>query len=306
MRIKKKSKTRINFKVLFILFIFLFISSAFSSITKADQSSLYIEPNNLIVDAGDSFYVTVYENNENGAKIEGATVYIANYGSNDTTDAYGNAFFTAPGDIKKITEIRVYATKQGYMTSSVLIKINPADSIWDSIIKNKYFLIFVSLIILIFAILFVHFKQKKYVNTRSKELSNEKLVEKWTTYENHDDCSKKMNIQHYSNNAVRTRQTNDTKVEEIRITRPIKDKHIVPIKTDGDETEKLINSKKNKCLDTDWFQGTEDIRYEIDKITGKVDEEGIDQWYEGIDNLREKIDERLKNREKKKKLKNKV
>ncbi|PNX47467.1 MAG: hypothetical protein BV457_05565 [Thermoplasmata archaeon M9B1D] len=306
MRIKKKSKTRINFKVLFILFIFLFISSTFLSITKADQSSLYIEPNSLIVEAGDSFYVTVYENNEYGAKIEGATVYIANYGSNDTTDEYGNAFFTAPEDIKKITEIRVYATKQGYMTSSVLIKINPVDSIWDSIIKNKYFLIFVSLIILIFAILIVHFRQKKYVNTRSKELSNEKLVEKWETNENHDDSNKKMNIQHYSNNAVRTRQTNDTKVEEIRITRPSKDKQIVPIKTDGDETEKVINSKKNKCLDTDWFQGTENIRYEIDKITGKVDEKGIDQWYEGIDNLREKIDERLKNREKKKKLKNKV
>ena len=306
MRIKKKSKTRINFKVLFILFIFLFISSTFSSITKADQSSLYIEPNSLIVEAGDPFYITVYENNENGVKIEGATVYIANYGSNDTTDEYGNAFFTAPEDIKKITEIRVYATKQGYMTSSVLIKINPVDSIWDSIIKNKYFLIFVSLIILIFAILIVHFRQKKYVNTRSKELSNEKLVEKWETNENHDDSNKKINIQHYSNNAVRTRQTNDTKVEEIRITRPSKDKQIVPIKTDGDETEKVINSKKNKCLDTDWFQGTEDIRYEIDKITGKVDEKGIDQWYEGIDNLREKIDERLKNREKKKKLKNKV
>ena len=306
MRIKKKPKTRINFKVLFTLFIFLFILSTFLSITKADQSSLYIEPNSLIVEAGDSFYVTVYENNDNGAKIEGATVYIANYGSNDTTDEYGNAFFTAPEDIKKVTEIRIYATKQGYMTSSVLIKINPVDSIWDSIIKNKYFPIFVSFIILISAILLVHFRQKKYIYTRSKELSNEKLVEKFAPYENHDDSNKKMNIQHYSNNAVRTRQTNDTKVEEIRITRSSKDKQIVPIKTDGDETEKVINSKKNKCLDTDWFQGTEDIRYEIDKITGKVDEKGIDQWYEGIDNLREKIDERLKNREKKKKLKNKV
>jgi hypothetical protein len=131
-------------------------------------------------------------------------------------------------------------------------------------------------------------------------------VEKLVPNENQDDSKKKMNIQHYSNNAVRTQQIKDTKVEEIRITRPSKDKEIVPIKSYEDETEKVINSKKNKYLDTDWFKGTQDIRYEIDKITGKVDEEGIDQWYEGIDNLREKIDERLKNREKKKKLKNKV
>jgi len=300
MRIKKKSKTRINFNVLFTLCVLLFTLGTFSSITKADQPYLYIEPNSLIVEAGDPFYVTVYENNENGVKIEKATVYIANYGSNDTTDAYGNAFFTAPEDIKKVTELRIYATKQGYITSSVLIKINPVDSIWDSIIKNNYFLIFVSFIILIFAILIVHFRQKAYVNTRSKELSNEKLVEKWVTFENNDDSKTNLNIQHYSNNAVRTKQTKDTKVEEIRITRPSKDKEIIPIETHRGETEKVINSEKSKSLNTDWFKGTEDIRYEIDKITGKVDEEGIDRWYEGIDNLREKIDERLKKRKKEK------
>jgi len=296
---KKNSKNRISFNAFFTLFIILFISSSFLSITKADNFNLYIVANSLIVDAGDPFYVTVYENNENGAKVEDATVYIANYGANDTTDCYGNAFFTAPEDIKKVTEIRIYATKQGYNTSSILIKINPVNSILDQIIKNKYFLIFVSFIILIFAILFVHFRQKQYVYTRAKEISNEKLVEKWVPNEKNDIYKEKVDIQHYSNKPVRTKPTDYSKVEEIRITRPSKDKEIVPIKTKEDETEKLINRKKNQQRDYDWFEGTDDIRYEIDKLTGEVDEKGVDKWYEGTDSLKEKIDERMKKKIKK-------
>ena len=99
---------------------------------------------------------------------------------------------------------------------------------------------------------------------------------------------------------MRTKQTEDLKVEEIRITRPSKDKEIVPIKTKEDETEKVINRKKNQQHDYDWFKGTDDIRYEIDKLTGEVDEEGADKWYEGVDNLKEKIDEKMKKKEKKK------
>jgi hypothetical protein len=281
------------------------MSSAFSISVAAETPSLYILPSSRVVDVGEPFWVTVYENDEYGAKIEGATVYIANYGANVTTDADGSAVFIAPEDVDKIIEIRIYATKQGYNTSSVLITINPVDSIWDQIIKNKYFLIFVSFIILIFAILFVYFRQKKEVYTRAKEISNEKLVEKWVPDEKYNYSKEKVDIQHYSNEPVRTKPTEDSKVEEIRITRSSKDKEVVPIKTKEDETEKVINRKKTQQRDYDWFEGTDDIRYEIDKLTGEVDEDGVDKWYEGIDNLKEKIDERMKKKEKKKNDENK-
>jgi hypothetical protein len=298
MRSKTYSKIRVSCNAIFIFLIFLFISSVFSPlISSADQPALYVVPNSRVVDAGNTFYVTVYENDENGAKIEGASVYIANYGESYTTDSDGNAFLTAP---ENTNEIRIYATKEGYNTSSVLIKINPMTTLWEQISNNRYFLIFVSVIILIFAILFVHFRQKRSVYMRAKEISNEKVVEKYQTDEKPAPSKEKFDVQHHSNKAVRPKPTEDSKVEEIRISRPSKDKEVVPVKTEEDETEKVINRKKSQKRDYDWFEGTEDIRYEIDKLTGEVDEEGLDKWYEGVDGLKDKIDEKMKKKEKKK------
>ena len=50
----------------------------------------------------------------------------------------------------------------------------------------------------------------------------------------------------------------------------------------------------------DWFEGTDDIRYEIDKLTGKIDEKHMDKWFEGVDDLKKKIDEKVKKRDKNK------
>ena len=92
----------------------------------------------------------------------------------------------------------------------------------------------------------------------------------------------------------------DPKVEEIRISRPRKEKEVVDVETEDDETEKVINKKKLQQRDYDWFEGSDDVQYEIDKLTGEVDEEGLDKWYEGVDGLKEKIDEKVKKKDKKK------
>ena len=42
------------------------------------------------------------------------------------------------------------------------------------------------------------------------------------------------------------------------------------------------------------------MRYEIDKLTGEVDEEGLDKWFEGVSDLKVKIDEKIKKKDKKK------
>ena len=51
----------------------------------------------------------------------------------------------------------------------------------------------------------------------------------------------------------------------------------------------------------DWFEGTDHLRYEIDKLTGEIDEEGVDKWVEGVEGLQDKINERVKKKDKKKK-----
>ena len=42
------------------------------------------------------------------------------------------------------------------------------------------------------------------------------------------------------------------------------------------------------------------MRYKIDKLTGEIDEEFIDKWFEGIEDIRSKVDEKLKKNLKKK------
>ncbi|MEA2055573.1 MAG: hypothetical protein U9O49_01920, partial [Candidatus Thermoplasmatota archaeon] len=93
----------------------------------------------------------------------------------------------------------------------------------------------------------------------------------------------------------------DSKVEEIRISRPRKEKEIVSVTGDKiKEGKKVMPVQSHKSDDGDWFQGTDAIRYEIDKLTGEIDEENLDKWFEGIDDIRVKIDEKIKKKDKKK------
>jgi len=298
MESKKISKNLVSLNAIFIFILVLTISSFFYNYSSGAENDLQIVPNSLIVDEGKQFYVTVYQGDEDGAEIEGATVYIANYGDPTTTNEDGVAFFFAPDISNSEDSIRVHAQKEGYNSKYVDIKVNAAESWWDGVLESPYFLIVVCMVILIFAILFVHFRQKRAIYSRAKEISDKKVVEK---YENDDMSSKQnYNVQHYSNQVVRSKPTDDTKIEEIRISRTNNDKKFTPVQSKKDQDEQVIDRKKETKDEYEWFEGTDDIKYEIDKLTGEIDEDGIDKWYEGIDGLKDKIDEKMKKKEKKK------
>jgi len=156
----------------------------------------------------------------------------------------------------------------------------------------------VGAIILIIAIIFVNIKQKKSFFKQARETPKEKNLGKG------DGESKKDNYKSSeifgNEESIRVKSNQDAKVEEIRISRPRKEKEVIPVSSEEDKTEKLINKNKMQKHGYDWFKGTDDIRYEIDKLTGEIDEDGIDKWYEGVDNIREKIDEKMKKRKEKK------
>ena len=90
----------------------------------------------------------------------------------------------------------------------------------------------------------------------------------------------------------------EAKVEEIRISRSRKDREVSSVS--DKEKGNTISRRNGKKTSHGWFEGTDDIRYEIDKMTGEIDEEGKDKWFEGTDNIRAKIDEKLKKKDKKK------
>ena len=262
---------------------------------------LIVTPEAYTIEAGKQFSILVKD--ENGNTISGAMVAIQSFGDTRITDDDGRAWLTAPEDKESIT---IIAEKDGYVKDTISIKVNIEPPWWIAFINSPYFPIAIAIVFLVLAIVFVSHRQKKSIYSRSKEISNDKTIKKYESDKKiassqSDELEEK---QYYSKDTVRVQPDEDSKVEEIRISRPRKEKEIVPVESEEDETEKVISRKKIQRRDYDWFEGTDDIRYEIDKLTGEIDEEGIDKWYEGVDNLKEKIDEKVKKKDKKKKEEN--
>ena len=241
------------------------------------------------VDAGQKFSIKI--NDDQGNSVVGAVVAIAEFGNSDITDGEGIATLIAPTDKETIY---IIAQKDGYAESERKLEVNIIPPWWEQFFQSSYFPIVIGALILIVVIIFVSFRQKKSIFERAKEITDEKAVDKFTNKE-----AQKIEENNLSQETIRTQPSQDAKVEEIRISRPRKEKEIVPVKSIEDETDKIINRKKSQKRDYDWFEGKDDVRYEIDKLTGEVDEEGLDKWYEGVDNLKEKIDEKVKKKDKK-------
>jgi len=303
---RKKTYSKINgnhIAISLTIFSLLTISIfTFSNVVLAQEKGLQILRDERVVKVDEEFTVRVV--NETGKPVEDATVYIAdtNLPVSPTNDD-GYAILLAPSESGNYV---IVAEKDGYK-DTVEIKVVSSPGFWES----PFFPIIVATICLISAIVYVNLRQKKDVYNRTKEISKEKLMKMQETTgkiassrygkKKETKVEAKFETKSYELKPVRSKITKDAKVEEIRISRPRKQKEVIPVDAKKDETEKVISEKRMKRRDYDWFEGTDDVRYEIDKLTGEIDEEGIDKWFEGVDDLRNKIDERMKKKDKKKK-----
>ncbi len=264
------------------------------TITVKDQPTLIIIPENYVVDEEQKFSVTI-KNKDTNEPVEGVDVYIQSFiESKDTTDENGIAFLKAP---KNREEITIKTDHKDYETASLRLELNAEPSAIEKFFDTGYASIIIAVILLIVVILFVNYRQRKSVFKRAKEITKKKRMKKYDLDTNGNNSSKD---ESRSMDQIRVNSKPDSKVEEIRISRSRKEKEVVPIKAEEDKKEKIIKNKKEKRKDYDWFEGTDDVRYEINRLTGKIDEEGVDKWFEGIDKLKKKIDEKVKEDKKKK------
>ena len=300
---RKKHTLHINsYKSIIFLLVILFFTILITYNTAiALEPKIKVTPSSYTVDAGRQFHVTV--TNETGNPVQGAKVSIDSTNIQpEITNQQGIAWLIAPENRESFVIVAQY----GDLKDTQEVMVNFAPSWWDSFISSPYFPIFFAIIFLVIVILYVNFRQKKSIFVRAKELSQDKLIKKYN--ENKDEPnSKNMDEQTLSENIkpFRSKNNQEAKVEEIRITRPRKEKEVIPVKSELDETEKVIQRKVMTKKDYDWFEGDDDARYEIQKVTGEVDEKGKDKWFEGIEDIREKIDERVKKKDKKKNEKDK-
>ena len=263
------------------------------------EHQLFIDPDSFTIDAGKRFSVIVVDENDN--PVSEVLIGIESPSNEkDTTDDAGRGFLKAPEEWDS-DEFSIYAQKDGYTDGKIEIALNFEKSWLEELLENSLFPVFIGGFVLFLAIIFVYFRQKRSINKRAKQISKDKLIRKYEVDPKNDNNSKEEIL--YSSSikeGVRVAPKSDSKVEEIRISRPKKDKDIVSVSEEKDETDKVISKKQRETRDISWFEGTDEIKYEIDKLTGEIDEEGIDKWYEGVDSLKEKIDEKVKKKDKKK------
>jgi len=88
-------------------------------------------------------------------------------------------------------------------------------------------------------------------------------------------------------------------VEIIRIrSRDDKNKETKNISENKKGSDKVISlNKKNEY---EWFNGTDTMKYKIDKLTGDVNEKPDDKWFVGEDNIRFKVDKKVMDKKLKK------
>jgi len=277
-------------------------TTAYKNVTIVDiyNNKLEIIHDDYVVDAGKKFSVQIIDGDEN--LVSGVEVYIQNSEEpSSITNERGFATLKAPDDKENFI---IVAKKNGYDYVTQIFSVNIPPSLWDSLIKNQYIPILIGVILLISTIIFVNFRQRLSIYNKSKEISDEKNLKKYNLNAEvkiSTNIDKNINDnKYYSRDIVRSQQAKDVKVEEIRITRPNKEKEIIPIKTIEDETDKIINRRKLQKDENDWFKGNDDIRYEIDKLTGEVDENTVDKWFEGFDDIKDKVNERIKKKDKNK------
>jgi len=272
-----------------------------ATITVLNKPQLIITPDTYTVEANKQFSVVVTD--ENGKTVAGATVGIQSCTGEDyidITNDNGRVWLITP---EGHNEIILIAQKEGYIDGKpIILGVNTNPGFIELIIENPYAPILIAAALLILAILFVNFRQKKTIAKIPGGSFKEQPLKKYTTNRKNGLAPPRKVIRkpvnhHKSKGDVRIEPKRGSKIEEIRINRSSKDKKIVSISRESEEKRKTSPRKTTRKHE----EGTHNIRYEIDKITGRIDEEGVDKWFEGMDDIRAKIDEKVKKRDKEKK-----
>jgi hypothetical protein len=273
---------------------------ATASLLILNQLRLVLTPESFTVEAGNQFSVVVTD--ETGTPVSDVTVGIQNDKANnavDTTNRDGRAWLTAPEDRE---EIVLLAQKSGYLDDTRILRVNIPQSVLQRVLQHPYTPILIAVVLLVSAVGIVYLKQRRTSSIISRSMEKENYtVRKRTpgTITSKPTSASGMTPKKPPATATNVDLQGKPKVEEIRISRPRKEKNIVPV----DQTsETSIHQKKKlpKAARCEWFEGTEDFRYQIDRMTGKLDETKKDKWFEGTSDIRKKIDEALKQKDREK------
>jgi hypothetical protein len=255
------------------------------------QIFITILDNDFIIEGNTYFSVIITD--EKGIPISDVKVAIQSYMGKDSisfTDENGRARILTPNNRE---EIIVIAQKNGYLNGTEKIWINIKPNLFEQIIKNPFFLTIIAFIILILSIVLVNIRREKN-NYNHKYENNSKKIENKKN-ESISKNSNQNNTESKFKNKIKS--IKDSKIEEIWITKKTENKIIKPIRKNNIYKKYSNNLNKNNKKEN-FIEGLDDIRNKIDKLITTNYEEKEKKWFEGKSNIKLKIDEKLKKKNK--------
>lgn len=246
-----------------------------------------------VAQEGETFQVTVKDQDNDG--VQGCTVYMDNYESDsDTTNSNGVAYLKAPkvdGDV----EITIITFKGGYDVVSTNLLVEDFNLL---MMFGEFLPIILAGMCVIIAIIIVTIR-KRLSRPRPSIASNiPKNDEIYFKEKKLNERKDPIELEPPERELELPPLEREPKIEEIRIHRSTKKKSTTNV-PDKESSRKVIPLESGKD-DYRWFEGTDNIRDKIDKLTVDVDERKKDKWFEGTDDIRSKIDETLAKKQKKK------
>ena len=267
------------------------------------KGNLFVLTDRDTVEEEGSFSVTIKDRYDN--LVPGATVYVEGHENVfDKTNEDGKAFINAP-EVDVGTEINVTVVKSGYYPSSSTIHVEnvKATDIGDFLSKIfEVSPIVFALFIVLFAMLFVKLRKKTPMSLSVSKTDTSQINSKLSETKK-EPWPAKLPLskqKKYINKKIEEKIPSSTKGPHVEIIR-------IHAKEEKKETKHISDKKEpsnilliNKNNDYEWFNGTDYMKYKINKLTGDVNEKPTDKWFVGEDVSRFKVDKKLADKKLKK------
>jgi len=256
------------------------------------------------VEEGRSFQVTVHDQNDD--VIPDCLVYIqtsdGQLGDSDLTNTQGVVYLSAPSIKNESDNVSVIAYKDGYVGNTTGIRVEDVPVITIAADLYSILPIVIAIVVVIVAMVIVHMRKTAGHPEMVEEIEAPPLEEIPKVKKHSFFSSRSQKIYAQTSEEPKSIEMSipvkgESRVEEIRIPASTKRKETMYISAEKEPTQTPRNGKKPE---EQVFEGTDELRYTIDRLTGKIDEKQKDRWFEGTTDVRKKVDEAINKKYKKK------
>jgi hypothetical protein len=264
------------------------------------KGELSLKVDRVIVEENTDFQVTVTDQDNN--PVEDALVYVTEDASPIHTNQQGKAIAQAP-EIEIFTTMSIQVIKSGYLPGTTTIRIENVEASFFNLTESKFLQILpvlLAVLVVIISILYVFLRQKR-TPTKMPQDTKGNTPDKLQHYHKEKQQRSKTETAKYVEIEKRNTSSSnlESRVEEIRI--PVQAKKKETTILTEEKADERIPEDENKHSD-EWFKGQDYMRYKIDELTGKIDQNTDGKWFEGEQDTKYKVDEALKKNLKKKKI----